>query len=182
MTEVLLLDISLDLPDFVSQSFDKTKVQNGCELLAATVGLCALRALGVVGAGVILRGDSVVSGAWLTKETFKSRYAKRAALLFLVVAAEDDLVINEFVHLPAADNKKCDRSSRRLRPKREEIHPEARLIYPGSHEEFAGPLGALAVACRPSSREDLFSSRGELQLFMDSLSLNLANIPPSPVC
>ena len=177
VVEELLLDISLDLPAGVAGDAHRRLVQNGCELLAATIGLCALKTLGVRGAGVQLRGDSCVSGAWLTKGTFKSPYSKRCALLWLVLSAEDGLQIAGFTHLPARLNKWCDNSSRGVRPTLTPEYPHAILAYPGMNDSVVEPLSRLVDRCNPVAALVPLVTREAVQGFMEELSLTLSSLP-----
>ena len=163
--EVLRLCVSLDLTEGISSHPSRTLIQNGCELLAASVTTAALISLGVRGAGLLLRGDSIVSGSWLAKGHYTSPFSKNSSLLWLSLQESCGLSIESWVHLPKEVNTTCDDYSRGIRPTTLACSPGVDVL-----------LGQLVIFCNPIASTAHFESLPSLNLFLSNLAITLSSL------
>lgn len=165
--EVLRLCISLDMPDEVASHPERDNIQNGCELLAASISAAALLSLGASGAALLLRGDSMVSGSWLSKGHYASHFSKNSSLLWLTLLQSCGFTIELWVHLPKASNTACDDLSRRLRPTLLSCPPAVNSA-----------LDRLVALCNPIAPAAHFGSLSLLNSFLADLASNLSLLSP----
>lgn len=166
--EHLRLCISLDLPESIAAHPDRELIQNGCELLAASVSVAAILSLGVRDVGLHLRGDSVVSGSWLSAGRYKSPFSKNSSLLWLTFGQSCGLSMEEWTHLPKERNTVCDAYSRRTRP-----------TSHGCPPHVIEALDSLVALCNPVASRAHFESLPTLNGFLADLSVSLSALVPS---
>lgn len=86
--------------------------QNTAEFIAVVFAIACLKERGIQHTGLALRGDSVTALTWSSSERFKSRFAKPAALVFLLLCLEEGIEVSMTEHLCAEHNSTCDGLSR----------------------------------------------------------------------
>ena len=86
--------------------------QNTAEFIAVVMGCGLLATLGLRGARIHLKGDSMTSLVWSSTEKFKSEYCTSAAVSYVLIAMECDFQVVSTQHVRGEDNIFYDALSR----------------------------------------------------------------------
>jgi hypothetical protein len=90
--------------------------QNAMEFIAIVMAVSFLIQLGARNAVVSVRGDNKSSLAWVLTERFKGSRSQRAAVVYIAMGVQFDLMVGEASHVAGSDNDLCDRLSRGVDP------------------------------------------------------------------
>ena len=169
--ETLRGQISLPLPGELATTLDvQDRVQNGCELLAAMVGILAVALLDEEATvALTVRGDSeVVARHWLKDGRFKGEPGMRAALAVVIVEHHRDLRVVEHLWCSKHDNTHCDDLSR-MRPI--QPHPGAWVVSSEPCPENLLPIRRLVDLCNPwIALQSPLDTPEKLERFLSELS------------
>lgn len=98
--------------DFPFNLESDASFQNTAEFIAVVLGCGLLATLGLSGARIHLKGDSMTSLVWSSTEKFKSEYCTSAAVAYVLIAMECDFQVVSTQHVRGEDNTFYDALSR----------------------------------------------------------------------
>ena len=104
--------LSVYRADFLFNLHGDASYQNTAEFIAVVMGCGLLATLGLRGARIHLKGDSMTSLVWGNTERFRSEYCTSAAVSYVLIAMECDFQVVSTQHVRGADNTFYDALSR----------------------------------------------------------------------
>jgi hypothetical protein len=159
---------------------EDSSFQNTAEFLSLVVAFVLLVRIGLAGAPVEIRGDSVSALSWAFKERFRAGRSLRATIAYVAIGSRYDLEVCDAVHVAGVDNVVCDQLSRGKVPEDLGFGPETHL----KEDEWTAAMAALEL-CDPTipcdDIEELAPFYGRVDRLTESLGpagesgLNLAN-------
>ena len=165
--EALRAEVSLDLPPEVATTEKlRTECQNGNELLAVVLGLHVVHYLSGGSVGVGVRGDSEVALSWISTNHFKSPFAHRSALAWILLESESSMQVVSKQWISKNVNLACDAYSRRIRPV---STPGVLSVVPESTSPLASRLHYVVACCNPLLASSPLTTLDDLGTFFDSI-------------
>jgi hypothetical protein len=104
--------MSIYRADFPFDLRSDASYQNTAEFIAVVIGCGMLVAMGLRGARIHLRGDSMTSLVWGSTEQFKGELCTSVAITYVLIAMDFDLQVVSTEHVRGVDNDFYDGLSR----------------------------------------------------------------------
>lgn len=90
----------------------KSHYQNNCEFVAVIIGMWLAGRMGFRNASYVLKGDSISALQWAKADRAESMICRRASICFSLLSIQLGMRVAEAVHVPGAENIRCDGLSR----------------------------------------------------------------------
>ena len=112
----------------------ESRMQNTYEFLAVVLGLLLARDCGLRSFSYSLRGDSVSSLTWAAGDRAASSLARRANIVFTLVACDIDALVSDTVHVPGKLNVVYDGLSRGASAEEVALNPARQRYFAQDHQ------------------------------------------------
>ena len=90
--------------------------QNAMEFIAIVIATSMLIQLGARNATITVEGDNKSSLAWVLTERFKGQRSQRAAVVYIALGVQFNVVVGDVSHVSGINNGVCDKLSRGVSP------------------------------------------------------------------
>jgi hypothetical protein len=132
-----------------------------------------MRLLGLNNVATHLRGDSESSLRWAIKDRTLSMIARRANIAFTLVAAMNDITVQDLTHIPGEVNKIYGGLTRQSSASDVGLPPELQVHFPPAH-----PVVEFIALCDPDSPLETYTQHVELSNALISLLTDHAMVLP----
>jgi hypothetical protein len=111
-----------------------------------------------------LHGDRKSSLRWANRDRTSSMIARRANIVFTLVAAMNDITVQDLTYVPGDENKIYDGLTRNSSAAKVGLPPELQLHFPSTH-----PVVRFIALCDPDSPLYIYAKHVELSNALISL-------------
>jgi hypothetical protein len=113
--------------------------------------------LGIRHQSCTLHGDSISSLAWSQRDRADSILARRSNIAYTLLAAHNDITVQDLVHVPGKENIVYDGLTRNRTAVDVGLAPHLQIFFPPSH-----PIHSFLLLCDPDAPLEGYRAHAEL--------------------